>query len=335
MTVARLHAAGDIRIAEEPEPRPGPGEELVRVEAVGICGSDVHWFTEGSIGDARLDRPLVLGHEMGGTIATGPRAGTRVAIDPAIPCWSCPPCRDGNPNLCLNVIFAGHGTTDGGMRQYLSWPAERLHSVPEVLDPVHVALLEPLGVALHAHDLAHQRLGARVGVVGCGPIGLFVVQLARLAGASRVLAVEPLAWRRVLAANYGATALTPAQATAEGGPRADLDVVIEVAGTDAAVQQSIDLVRPGGRVVLAGIPDEDRTTFLASSARRKGLTIALSRRMKEVYPRAIELLASGRVDTHDLISHRYALDDAAAAMRVAADRAGQKVVVLPWPDGVT
>ena len=154
-------------------------------------------------------------------------------------------------------------------------------------------------------------------------------------GARRVLAVEPLAWRRELAANYGAVALTPAQATAEVGPGADLDVVIEVAGTDPAVQQAIDLVRPGGRVVLAGIPAGDRTTFLASSARRKGLTIAVSRRMKEAFPRAIELLASGRVKTHEFISHRFALDDAAAAMRVAADRAGHKVVVLPWPDGVT
>ena len=130
MTVARLYAPGDVRIGEEPEPRSGPGEELVRVASVGICGSDVHWFTEGSIGDARLDRPLVLGHEMGqlgGFAMVTLGNGGRVAIDPAIPCWSCPPCRDGNPNLCLNVIFAGHGATDGGMRQYLSWPAERLH----------------------------------------------------------------------------------------------------------------------------------------------------------------------------------------------------------------
>ena len=331
MRVARLHAAGDIRVGDEPEPVPGLGEELVRVDAVGVCGSDLHWFAEAGIGDVRLTRPLVLGHEMAGTITAGPRAGQRVAIDPAVPCGDCAPCRDGNPNLCINVVFAGHGETDGGMRQYLAWPARRLHPVPDVLDADMAALLEPLGVALHAHDLGHQRVGGTVGVVGCGPIGLFAVQLARLAGARVVLAVEPLPWRRELAAHYGARALTPQQA-ADRVPDGGLDVVVEVAGTDASVQQAIDLTRPGGRVVLAGIPDGDRTTFLASSARRKGLTIAMSRRMGEVYPRAIDLLAATRVDARDIVSHRYGLDDAASAMRTAADRAGHKVILRPWPD---
>ncbi|HYU66251.1 MAG TPA: alcohol dehydrogenase catalytic domain-containing protein, partial [Jatrophihabitantaceae bacterium] len=172
MRVARLHGAGAMEVHDEPVPDPAPTESLVRVGAVGICGSDLHWFTEGGIGDARLTTPLVLGHEMAGVIAAGPRRGERVAIDPAVPCFECRSCRAGNPNLCERLVFAGHGKTDGGMREYLCWPTHRLHALPDSIDEVGGALLEPVGVAIHALDLAHLRLASTVAVVGCGPIGL-------------------------------------------------------------------------------------------------------------------------------------------------------------------
>jgi L-iditol 2-dehydrogenase len=333
MTAARLHAVGDVRISREAAPVPAPGEDLVRVDCVGICGSDLHWFGEGSIGDARLDSPLVLGHEMGGTIVSGPRAGTRVAIDPAIPCWNCALCHAGHPNLCLHVRFAGHGRNDGGMRQYLCWPADRLHPVPAEISDEAIAVLEPLGVALHALDLAHLKIGARVGIVGCGPIGVLAVQLSRLSGAATVLAVEPLAHRRDLAAAYGAIAVTPDQAVVramELTAGLGLDAVVEIAGTADAIELAVDLARPGGRVVLAGIPTDDRTTFTASTARRKGLTIALSRRMTELYPRAIELVASGRIEADALVSHGFDITDVAEAFATAAGRSGHKVIVRPW-----
>ena len=330
MKVARLHGAGDIRISDEPQPVPGDGEELVRIDAVGICGSDLHWFTEGAIGDARLSRPLVLGHEMAGTIASGPRAGMPVAVDPSIPCWVCPPCRAGDPNLCLRVIFAGHGHTDGGMREYLTWPAERLHRVPDDLDPAVITALEPLGVAVHAMDMSHLRIAATVAVVGCGPIGIMLVQLARVAGASHVVAVDPLAHRRALAASFGAVAVAPDEAVATVAELTDglgVDLAMEVAGTDPGVDLSLTLARPGARVVLVGIPDGDRTTFTASTARRKGLTLVMSRRMREVYPRAVELTVSGRVDLNAVISDRVPLAEAAKAVEMAAQRLGHKVVI--------
>src|SRR5437764_8660674 len=120
MWTARLHAAGDIRLTQEPGAQAGPGMSLVRVTAVGICGSDLHWWEEASIGDARLERPLVLGHENAGVVASGPRRGQRVAIDPAIPCESCPQCRRGYRNLCPRIRHAGHGVTDGGLREFLA-----------------------------------------------------------------------------------------------------------------------------------------------------------------------------------------------------------------------
>lgn len=326
MRAARLHAPGTICLHAEDEPVAAPGEEIVRVTAVGLCGSDLHWYREGSIGDATLAAPLVLGHEMAGVIEGGPRHGMRVAVDPAVPCGRCDVCASGWRNLCPTVRFAGHGSVDGGLRELISWPSQLLHPLPREVDGVLGALLEPLGVALHAVDLAHIRLGATVAVVGCGPIGLCVAAAARLAGASQVIAVEPLAHRRHAAMTFGAdAAIDPADAMGDEVA----DVAIDAAGTQAAVDLAVRLVRPGGRVVLAGIPDEDRTTFHASTARRKGLTLALVRRMNEAYPRAIRLARTGRIPLDALTSHRFVLAQTGAAFRVAAARSGLKVVVEP------
>jgi L-iditol 2-dehydrogenase len=332
MRVARLHGIGDVRLADEPAPTPGPRQSLVRVTAVGLCGSDLHWYAEAGIGDARLAAPLVVGHEFAGVIEDGPRRGQRVAVDPAIPCERCATCRTGDRNLCPTVTFAGHGGLDGALREYLAWPTALLHPLPETLSDADGAMLEPLGVAIHALDLGHLRLGASVAVIGCGPIGLLLIQAARAAGAGTVLAADPLPHRRAAAARLGAdTVLDPTaedltealRDAADGG----VDVAFEIAGTDAAVHLAMTAARPGARVVLAGIPDADRTTFQASLARRKGLSLVLARRMNDVYPRAIDLVRRGRVDVASLVSHRYPLDGIADAFRTAAARDGLKVIV--------
>ena len=332
--VARLHGVGDVRIDEEPAPVAGPGECLVRVTAVGLCGSDLHWFAQGGIGDASLSRPLVLGHELGGVVVGGPLDGVRVAVDPANPCGRCEACLEGNRNLCPAVRFAGHGATDGGLRELVAWPRHLLHPVPDGLSDADAAVLEPLGVAVHAVDLAHLRAAETVVVVGCGPIGLAAVQVARAAGATTVVAVERLAHRRAAAAAWADTALDPGSpefreqlAAATGGRGADR--VVECAGNDDAVAVAVAAARPGATVVLAGIPDDDRTSFPAAAARRKGLTFRMTRRMKEVYPRAIALVEHRRVDVRALVSHTYRLDDAAEAFAVAAARTGLKVLVVP------
>jgi L-iditol 2-dehydrogenase len=321
MRVARLHGAGDVRLQDEDVPVPASGaDRLVEVRSVGICGSDLHWFTEGGIGDAVVDRPLVLGHEMAGVIRGGPDDGVRVAIDPAIPCGVCEPCRDGYGNLCPDVVFAGHGACDGGLRQFLTWPAERLHPLPDSISDDDGALLEPLGVALHALDLSHLRMASTVAVVGCGPIGLLLVQLARRHGATRVVAAEPLPHRMALAEKFGAEA---------AGAENVADVVFEVSGSDAAVETALRLAKPGARVVLVGIPDGDRTTFSAALGRRKGLTLVMVRRMGEVYPRAIDLVARGLVDLTPLVSDVFGLGEVTTALATAAARTGMKVVVHP------
>jgi len=338
MLVARLYGTGDIRIGEEDPPAvqgdaeagradgAGGSEVLVRVTAVGICGSDLHWWTEGAIGDAKLAHPLVLGHEGAGVIESGPRAGQRVAIDPAITCGTCPACRAGYRNLCYRIRFSGHGDTDGMMREVMAWPSSLLHPLPDAVSDAGGAMLEPLGVALWSLDLGHLPFGGTASVVGCGPIGLLLIQLLKAAGASQVIAVEPLAHRREAAARCGADlVLEPDEAMSGFG----VDVAFEVAGNDDGVRIVLESVRPGGRVVLTGIPDGDSTTFTASLARRKGLTIAMTRRMNDTYPRAISLAARGVVDLESLVSRRAALGEVADAFTSAADRSGLKVIIEP------
>ena len=335
MRSLRLHGPGDLRLQDEAPPIPGPGEELVRVDAVGICGSDLHWYAESAIGDAVLTRPLVLGHEAGGAIASGPRRGQRVAIDPAIPCEACEQCHAGHGHLCLALRFAGHGATDGALREFAAWPGRCLVPVPDSLSDADVAMLEPLGVALHAVRLAHIRPGARVGVFGCGPIGLFLVQLARASGATTIVATDVLPHRLTAAREAGATA---AALVAGGSERAELlaateghgvDVAFEAAGEDDAVETSIALAAPAGTVVVVGIPATDHMSFTASTARRKGLTIKLSRRMNRVYPDVVRLVEAGLVDVRSVVTASYPLSEFKAAFDAASARVGLKVMVRP------
>jgi L-iditol 2-dehydrogenase len=299
---------------------------LVRVTAVGICGSDLHWWDDGAIGDAGLGHPLVLGHEGAGVIAAGPRRGERVAIDPAIPCETCRACRDGYRNLCYRIRFAGHGETDGMMRELMAWPSARLHPLPDSVSDAAGALLEPLGVAVHSVDLGHLPFCGTASVIGCGPIGLLLIGVLKAAGARSVLAVEPLAHRREAAGWFGADEVAePGTGLASYGA----DVAFEAAGIDEAVGLAMESVRPGGRVVLAGIPGDDTIRFGASAARRKGLTIAMVRRMNEVYPRAISLAARRVVDLDSLVTTRAGLGEAGAAFGDAATRTGLKVMIEP------
>ena len=336
MTIAlRLHDKRDLRLHEEPEPTPAPDEILLRVTAVGLCGSDLHWFAEGGIGDAVLTRPLVLGHEFVGLVESGPRAGDRVALDPAVSCGRCAACLAGDDNLCLACRFAGHGTTDGALRELMTWPERLAHRVPDSLSDLEAALLEPLGVALHAIDLGRVGPGATAGVFGCGPLGLLLVQLLRLVGAGVLVATDPLAHRVAAAEAIGATHVrTTARAGAELLPDeragSGLDVAFEAAGDDDALATAIDTLRPGGRLVLVGIPSSDRSCFSASTARRKGLTLSLCRRMKPTdLPRAIRLAENGRVQLAPLVSERFSLSQGSEAFAALSERRALKVVVEP------
>ena len=335
MKVARLHGVHDLRLHDEPDPAaPSSGQAVLRITSIGVCGSDLHWFAESGIGDARLARPLVLGHEFAGVALTGQYKGQRVAVDPAIACGECEFCVEGNPNFCANMHFAGHGGDDGAMRECIAWPEHLMFPLPDSINDADGAMLEPLGVAIHAVDLGHIRPGMSVAVFGNGPIGLLTLQMARLAGAADIFATEKLQHRMDAAKAYGATTVLQADGTEaaqilSATHKRGVDVAFECAGENEAVEAAIAATKPGGTVVLVGIPSEDRTSFTASVARRKGLTIRMSRRMKHTYPRAIKLVERGMVDVRSMVTHHYSLADSMQAFDAALRRDGLKIVIEP------
>jgi L-iditol 2-dehydrogenase len=339
MVVARLHGARDLRLGREPVPEPGSREVLLRLGAVGICGSDVHWYQDAQIGNRHITQPFILGHEFSGVVmaagagTTGLPPGTRVVVEPALPCASCATCQEGNQNLCPYVRFCGSPPQEGALREYMVMPAHNCIPLPEVLSLAEGALIETLGVAIHAVDLGHVRLAARVAVFGAGAVGLLVAQAARLAGAVDVFISEPLEHRRALAGRLG---LTPVDAAGDpvgailaltGGR--GVDVAFECAGATITAQESCDVCRPGGSVVIVGIPCDDRADFTSSPLRAKGLTVRFAQRSRRTTHRALILASRGLVDLGSLISHEFVLDKAPDAFILAErrDEGAVKVVV--------
>jgi L-iditol 2-dehydrogenase len=295
-----------------------------------VCGSDVHYYLEGRIGDQIVTGPIILGHEFSAWVAglgegvEGLEIGQLVAVDPAVHCGVCELCQHGHPNLCPDVRFCGTPPIDGVYAEYTVKPAGNCFPLPEGFGPVEGTMLEPLGIALHTVDLAHLKPGQTVAVLGAGPIGLFTAAVARAAGAGAVYVTEPLAYRRQFALDTIAdAALDPGETDVVAeivrltGGRG-VDVAFEAAGAPETPDQAAGVVCPGGKVVVAGIPSDDLMTLTASTVRRKGLTIKLVRRMKHTYPRAIRLVQRGMVDVRPLATHLLPLERIVEAFEMVA-----------------
>jgi L-iditol 2-dehydrogenase len=338
MRAAVLHDIRDIRLAEIPRPTPERDDLLLRVKAVGVCGSDLHSYLEGSTTGPTKVTPLVLGHELAGIITAesakqaGLPVGTLVAVDPAKPCGRCEWCERGHTNLCPNVRFLGYAPNNGAMAEYVAVPRSAIHPVPDGFDAATAVLLETLGVAIHAVDLARVRLLETVAVLGCGPVGLLLVQLARLSGAAQVFAIDPVGYRAELAGTLGADRhfanfADIIDATAGRG----VDLVLEATDSPSGFEQAARACRIGGRVVLVGIPEGNQYALTASEVRRRGLSVKFSRRMPEVYPRAIALAASGRVTLAPLASHSFPLEEATRAFELQAARKDGVIKAIIYP----
>lgn len=317
MRAGVLHGIRDLRVETVPIPHPAGKEVLLRVKAIGICGSDLHYYREARIGSAEVTSPFIPGHEFAaevtddGAESAGIPAGSVVAVDPARPCGRCEWCLGGHPNLCPNMLFAGSPSQHGGLAEYHVAPVSAIVPVPSEFDPTTAALLEPLGVAIHALDLARVRPMETVAVLGTGPIGLLLIQVARQAGAGQIFAIDPLGYRAQAARALGADdAAENHGAIAEWTHGRGVDVVLEATNTPSGPQHAVDAARIGGRIVLVGIPQGDRFALSSSTARRKGLTLKFSRRMGLVYSRAIEMVRAGRVRVAPLVTHRFPLEQA-------------------------
>jgi L-iditol 2-dehydrogenase len=334
MRASVLRGVGDVAVEERPVPRPGPGEVLVRVGSVGVCGSDVHYYEHGRIGPYVVDRPLVLGHEAGGEVVeVGPEvdsltAGQRVSLEPGVPCRSCAQCLSGRYNLCRDVRFFATPPYDGAFCEYVAMPAAFVHPVPDEISDDAAGLLEPLSVAVWACRRGEVSPGLRVLVIGAGPIGLLCAQAARAYGADEVLVSDVHPARLELARRTGATALD-----VSAGPLAaagfEPDVLLECSGNARATWDGICTVARAGRVVLVGMGG-DQLALPLPHIQDHELVLTGAFRYANTWPTAIALAASGRVDLDVLVTGHYGLADVERVFAAAPNYpASVKAVIRP------
>jgi L-iditol 2-dehydrogenase len=347
--VAVMVSLGEIEIEERPIPDPGPGQVLIEVSAVGVCGSDVHWFTEGRIGELVVDGPLVLGHEAAGVVrGLGPgvsrlSVGQRVALEPGVPCRRCRACRSGRYNLCPDIRFFATPPVDGAFARYVVHDEDFAHPLPDHVSDDSGALLEPLSVAIWATWKAGISVGDRVLVTGAGPIGLLVTAVAKAAGAVEVVVSDTQPARLPLAAKMGATSVIDSSATsgtgtacsptANGpGPLAtlDADVLVECSGAAAALEAGLRGLRGGARAVVVGMSSESHTAVPLSLLQRKEIELTGTFRYANTYPAAISMASTGAVDLDQLVTGHYSLAQVEDALQAGRrDPLAVKPVVLP------
>jgi len=300
------------------------GEVLIDVASVGVCGSDLHYYKDGGIGSAVIKTPFVPGHEISGYLCDdveelGLRRGQLVAVDPTKSCGHCEWCLEGYANLCPSVEFIGAPPFDGAMTERLWAAKSQFVALPESFDALDAVMLEPLGVAIHAVRLAKPQMLERVGVLGCGPIGLLIMQVLKAAGAGEVLACDPLPHRRAMAEKLGADRVGDSAASLADWSKGGCALVLEATNSPLGFRDAVRATRIGGRIVLVGIPDGDTYTLPAADARRRGLKIKFARRMGDVYPLAIQFLAAGKVDVRSIVTHRVGLEEAPGVFVALAD----------------
>jgi L-iditol 2-dehydrogenase len=335
MRAAVLAGAGDVRLEDRPIPQPGPGELLIRVDAVGTCGSDVHYYDHGRIGEFVVESPLVLGHEPAGTVvASGPgvaadRVGQRVSIEPGRPDFTCEQCRAGRYNLCPRMRFFGTPPFDGAFCEYVVVHEQFAYAVPDRLSDDAAALIEPLSVGVWAGRKARVGPGTRVLVTGAGPVGLLCLQAARAFGATDVTVTDVNPYRLGLAADLGASATIDVRETPLPEAGIEPDVLLECSGQPAAIGAAIRVVGRAGRVVLVGMGGDEIPLPLAHVQTRE-LEVTGTFRYANTWPDAIDMAASGRVDLDALVTGHYGLSDVEQALTATArDPRSVKVVVRP------
>jgi L-iditol 2-dehydrogenase len=348
MQAAVLHSVRDLRIEERPIPSVGPRDVLVRVQRVGVCGSDIHYYTHGRIGDFIVDAPMVLGHESSGIVAavgegvTKVKPGDRVTMEPGYTCRRCHYCKTGRYNLCPDVTFMATPPIDGAFCEYVAWPDDFVFRVPDGISLEEAALMEPLSVGLWAVKRGEVQFGHTVALFGAGPIGCVTLQAAKVAGATTIIAVDVEPYRLEMARKLGATHTVNAKQTDAvatireitsaitgfAPARSGVDVAFETAGTTVTCRNALAATRPGGVAVLVGLPPEPMVELDIVSAASKEIDIRGQFRYANCYPPAIALVEQGRIDLKSLVTHHFALKEAEQALRFADEHKSEAMKVV-------
>lgn len=332
MKAAFLTKPGTIEMREVSIPVPDDDQVLVKVAAVGVCGSDVHFYSHGNIGQMIMSEPFVLGHELSGTITAvgknvdSKRIGSRVAIEPQRPCRTCNECRAGRYNLCPNIIFYAVPHVNGAFTEYVTIQNDFAFDLPDEISFESGALLEPLSVAIWSCQKAEITVGSRVYIAGAGPIGVIMAQTARAFGASEVIISDTIETRRDFALQYGATsAINPSVESVIGQ---EVDVFIDATGVSRAVYDGIKAVGRNGRAILVGMGEDD-VLLPVDHIQSREIWVTGIFRYTNTWPKAIELVATGKVKLDPLVSHRFNLDQVEEALKAPKLPGAMKPVVLP------
>lgn len=326
MKVAVMNGVRKMGFVEREIPQPADNEVLVKLEYVGICGSDMHYYETGRIGNYVVEPPFVLGHEPGGVVVevgknvTHLKVGDRVALEPGKTCGHCEYCREGRYNLCPDVVFFATPPVDGVFQEYVAHEAALCFKLPENVDTLEGALIEPLAVGFHAANQGGAHAGQTAVVFGAGCIGLVSMMALKAEGVSRVYVVDIMQKRLDKAMELGATGVINSMNTdvqEEIGRLTEgkgVDLVIETAGMEVTTRQAIHITKKGATIVLVGYSKTGEMTLPLSLALDKELTFKTVFRYRHIYPMAIEAVASGKVNLKGIVSNIFNFDDIQAAM---------------------
>jgi len=334
---AVLRKVNDLVLESRPMPVPKPHEVLLAMKSVGICGSDVHYWVEGRIGSFVVEAPMVVGHESAGQVVqVGSdvkhlKAGDRVTIEPGVPCKSCHYCKVGRYNLCPDVKFMATPPYDGSIANFIVHDASFCYKLEDHVSYEEGAMCEPLSVGIHACGRANIQIGAKVLIMGAGPIGLVSLLSARASGATKITIVDLKPERLEMAKKLGADGVILATANiAEEIEKQNLgpiDVSIECSGAQPALKSALAATRPGGVVVLVGMGSKEITLPLVEAAARE-VDIRGVFRYANTYPKALALITSGQIDVKPLITHRFNMNDVVKAFQVSKDMSDGCIKVM-------
>ncbi len=335
---AVMYGTHDVRLEDVPVPEPGSREVLVEIRAVGVCGSDVHYYEQGRIGSFVVREPLILGHESMGTVvaigedATKHETGERVTLEPGVPDGTCRECRAGRYNLCPNVRFFATPPIDGAFTNYVSIHEDFVFSLPDELSDNAGALMEPLSVGIWACKKGSVTAGDHVLVTGAGPIGLLAMQVAFAQGATEVTVTDVADERLEISRKLGATrTLNVAEDSLEESGL-EADVLIECSGNERALGDGIRRVRPAGVAVVVGMGPNEETSVPLAFIQTREITLTGTFRYANTYPTAIDLAVTGKVDLDAMVTSHYGLSETEEALQASGkDPANVKPMVIPAP----
>ena len=301
-------------------PKIGPDDVMIKIQSVGVCGSDLHYYREGAIGDFKVEFPFILGHEAAGIVeevgenVTSLKKGDRVCMEPGVPCMKCEECLSGHYNLCRDVRFWATPPYDGVLSEYVAHPAAFTFKIPDNMSFTEGALVEPLAIGLHACNMGGVKLGQTVAILGAGCIGLVTLLAAKAYGATQIIVGDVLEKRLNKARELGAVAINTAEEDfaakvmeLTGGRGAD--VCIDCAGFSATVDSCLSSAKPAGTVIIVGLGQDRVDGFNTGIMSTKELTVKSIFRYRNLFPTAINAIAGGRIDVGTIVSHRFSFDD--------------------------